>query len=270
MNYCWWLKSGEPVEVGSLSHYLQGFSTIPGGCLGFQPSTVWGVVVCHWNSAFNVKLKVFKWARVPYKQLMPIAVFYLRCWCHVSTVRCIGGSQIWQRGYGLLSQKTKKHKTVDLFVTFGVFVASYWSSNIPVGICHLMEQPPGSKLQIDMLTINGIKSGWLSLAIDEQPPTKYNGGLAWLPAKIGWTSFPLSPSTAWLPRCVVSRYHFMSSDAFWWFGRGILKIWRKPVKLKDWITVTMFIEIPYPDSDSWQVKICILISGAGSCPELLR
>ena len=28
-----------PVEVGSFSHYLQGFSTIPGGA-GFQPSTV--------------------------------------------------------------------------------------------------------------------------------------------------------------------------------------------------------------------------------------
>ena len=28
-----------PVEVGRLSHYLQGFSTIPGGA-GFQPSTV--------------------------------------------------------------------------------------------------------------------------------------------------------------------------------------------------------------------------------------
>ena len=28
-----------PVEVGSLSHYLQGFSTIPGGA-GFQPSAV--------------------------------------------------------------------------------------------------------------------------------------------------------------------------------------------------------------------------------------
>ena len=28
-----------PVEVGSLSHYLQGFSTIPGGA-GFLPSTV--------------------------------------------------------------------------------------------------------------------------------------------------------------------------------------------------------------------------------------
>ena len=26
--------------MGSLSHYLQGFSNIPGGCLGFQPSTV--------------------------------------------------------------------------------------------------------------------------------------------------------------------------------------------------------------------------------------
>ena len=23
--YCWWPKSGQPVEVGSLSHYLQGF-----------------------------------------------------------------------------------------------------------------------------------------------------------------------------------------------------------------------------------------------------
>ena len=33
--YCWWFnqKSGinSPVEVGSLSHFLQGFSTIPGG-----------------------------------------------------------------------------------------------------------------------------------------------------------------------------------------------------------------------------------------------
>ena len=29
-----------PVEVGSLSHHSQGFSTIPGGCLGFLPSTV--------------------------------------------------------------------------------------------------------------------------------------------------------------------------------------------------------------------------------------
>ena len=26
-------QSGEPVEVGSFSHYLQGFSTIPGGLL---------------------------------------------------------------------------------------------------------------------------------------------------------------------------------------------------------------------------------------------
>ena len=35
-SYCWWKKSirRSPVEVGRLSHFLQGFSTIPGGCLG--------------------------------------------------------------------------------------------------------------------------------------------------------------------------------------------------------------------------------------------
>ena len=33
-------KNPAPVEVGSLSHYLQGFYTSQGGCLGFQPSTV--------------------------------------------------------------------------------------------------------------------------------------------------------------------------------------------------------------------------------------
>ena len=33
-------RNPAPVEVGSLSHYLQGFSTIPGGCLGFCSSTV--------------------------------------------------------------------------------------------------------------------------------------------------------------------------------------------------------------------------------------
>ena len=33
-------KNPEPVEVGSLSQYLQAFCTIPGGCLGFLPSTV--------------------------------------------------------------------------------------------------------------------------------------------------------------------------------------------------------------------------------------
>ena len=28
---CWWKKSSSPVEVGSLSHYLQGFIHVPGG-----------------------------------------------------------------------------------------------------------------------------------------------------------------------------------------------------------------------------------------------
>ena len=31
-----------PVEVGSLSHYLRRVLYIPGGCLGFLPSTVLG------------------------------------------------------------------------------------------------------------------------------------------------------------------------------------------------------------------------------------
>ncbi len=33
MKYCWWFRNParKPVEVGSFSHYLQGFSTIPGG-----------------------------------------------------------------------------------------------------------------------------------------------------------------------------------------------------------------------------------------------
>ena len=29
-----------PVEVGSLANYLQSLKNIPGGCLGFLPSTV--------------------------------------------------------------------------------------------------------------------------------------------------------------------------------------------------------------------------------------
>jgi len=37
--YCWWFRNpaNSPVEVGSLSDYLQ-FFYIPGGCLGFLPS----------------------------------------------------------------------------------------------------------------------------------------------------------------------------------------------------------------------------------------
>ena len=35
-----WNPVNSPVEVASLSHCFWGFSTIPGGCLGFQPSTV--------------------------------------------------------------------------------------------------------------------------------------------------------------------------------------------------------------------------------------
>ena len=42
-QFCWWFRNPawKPVEVGSSSHYLQGFY-IPGG-VGFLPSTVWSL-----------------------------------------------------------------------------------------------------------------------------------------------------------------------------------------------------------------------------------
>jgi len=39
-SYGYYVDGSEIVEVGSLSHCLQGFKNIPGGCLGFLPSTV--------------------------------------------------------------------------------------------------------------------------------------------------------------------------------------------------------------------------------------
>ena len=36
--------------IGSLSHYLQGFTTIPGGCWGFLPSTAWKL----WNPILSI------------------------------------------------------------------------------------------------------------------------------------------------------------------------------------------------------------------------
>ena len=48
-----------PVEVSSLSHYLQGFSIIPGGCLEFLPSTV-GLGFN--QSLGNLQPKVVNWS----------------------------------------------------------------------------------------------------------------------------------------------------------------------------------------------------------------
>ena len=41
LSLAWWFRNParKPVELGSFSHYLQGFIH-PGGCLGFLPSTV--------------------------------------------------------------------------------------------------------------------------------------------------------------------------------------------------------------------------------------
>ena len=46
---CWWRKSGEPVEVDSLAHYLQGFIH-PRWFAGFLPSTKWQE--CHTSPVF--------------------------------------------------------------------------------------------------------------------------------------------------------------------------------------------------------------------------
>ena len=43
-HYCWWQKSGQPVEVGSLSHYLQDFIHPRAGSL---PSTVGLTLFCY-------------------------------------------------------------------------------------------------------------------------------------------------------------------------------------------------------------------------------
>ena len=38
--FCWWKKSGEPVEVGSEHPTIYRVAYMSGGCLGFLPSTV--------------------------------------------------------------------------------------------------------------------------------------------------------------------------------------------------------------------------------------
>ena len=44
-SYCWWKKSGKPVEVGSLSRYLQTFLH-PSWCRISEPSTVSSIFKC--------------------------------------------------------------------------------------------------------------------------------------------------------------------------------------------------------------------------------
>ena len=70
-----------PVEVGSLSHYLWGFSTIPGGCLGFQPSTSINSISC------QKPREISKWHPPKQSRCCPLShsdgenlgVFFSRC-----------------------------------------------------------------------------------------------------------------------------------------------------------------------------------------------
>ena len=57
-HYCWWFRNpaNSPVEVGSFSHYLKGFSTIPVWMFGIsKPSTViHGIFMKLWEMLMNV------------------------------------------------------------------------------------------------------------------------------------------------------------------------------------------------------------------------
>jgi len=51
-----------PVEVGSFSHYLQGFSTIPGGCLRFLNHQQYHVYTKYCKNKFLCKKSCFLFA----------------------------------------------------------------------------------------------------------------------------------------------------------------------------------------------------------------
>ena len=57
-HYCWWFRNpaNSPVEVGSFSHYLKGFSTTPVWMFGIsKPSTgIHGMFMKLWEMHINV------------------------------------------------------------------------------------------------------------------------------------------------------------------------------------------------------------------------
>ena len=61
-KHCWWFRNpvNSPVEVGSVSHYLQGFRTIPGGCLGFLNHQPYVIVQVPWNTRTILGMSSFK------------------------------------------------------------------------------------------------------------------------------------------------------------------------------------------------------------------
>ena len=56
-------RNPTPIEVGSLSRYLQGFSTIPGGCLGFLNHQQYGLDGVFWWSLgiLEIFCSLFPW-----------------------------------------------------------------------------------------------------------------------------------------------------------------------------------------------------------------
>ena len=62
---CWWKKSCTSWLIGSISHYLQGFSTIPGGCLGFlnhqQYLYLFDFVWAFWSTRTSLPRTTLPW-----------------------------------------------------------------------------------------------------------------------------------------------------------------------------------------------------------------
>ena len=103
--YCWWLKSGSPVEVGSLSHYLRRVLYIPDGA-GVLPSTVW-VLLAH------VAIRVLNSLRAE----GTIRVQVQSC---IQTILYIEGVPAWELTYPLPRHFSKK-----------MFLFSRWDTLVP-------------------------------------------------------------------------------------------------------------------------------------------
>ena len=116
-KYGWWKKSCTSWGKGSLSHYLQGFQNIPGGCLGFLLSTVssfgawWGRIGWRLLSLFPLYLQVgeVSWRWPP--EFDASTTVWRPWWLKVPQRKL---DEIFQKGY----IPTKKPWFYDLYRSF--------------------------------------------------------------------------------------------------------------------------------------------------------
>ena len=103
----WWKKSGTPVEVGSVSSIIYKVWYIPGGCLGFLPST-------GWHDAINSKFYELH--------------FHKRCCLSKSGLNLLNNSLQKRGGTSLTTEfpaKTKKTRAIEMDASKPGFPASW-------------------------------------------------------------------------------------------------------------------------------------------------